>query len=131
MKKLEALLNKLEELFSVEGMRPHEVVETLIALALMIVFEGIFIWVAIVSKFYFPLSIMTFMWVWMITECCINKVFLKKLNNYLLETPKATTLVFWILLIFSIILSCKYFIGFIFSVILAFMVADFKKNKKK
>lgn len=131
MKKLEALLNKVVELFSVEGIRLHEVIQALISLVLMCLYEGLGIWMAVVGNVYLVLSIATFLWVWMITECFINKIFLKKLNNYLLETPKATTLVFWILFIFSIILSWKYFIGFILSVILAFMLADFIKNKEK
>lgn len=131
MKKLERLLEKLGEILSVEGMRTSEVIQTLFYLALMCLFEGVGIWIAVVANNYLFLSIITFLLIWMITECFVNKIFFEKIDNYLLETPKATILVFWIIFIITMILSWKYFVGFILSTILAFMLGDFKNNKKE
>ena len=72
----------------------------------------------------------TFLWVWMIQECFINKIFFKKLDNYLLQTPKATTLVFGVIFIITMILSWNYFTGFMLTTILAFIIGDFRKNKE-
>lgn len=130
MKKLEALLEKIAEICAevFEDMREEEVAGLIMFLVMMAVVEGFSIWIAVVVNFYFPLAIMTSFWVWLI-GLFVNKIFFKKLNNYLLETPKATTLIFVLIFIGTIILSCKYFIGFILSVILAFMLADYQKNK--
>jgi len=112
-------------------MRQDQIIQLLTLVVLMCFFEGVGIWVAIVIQNYLLLSTFTFVWVWVITECYINKIFLKKLDNYLLETPKATTLIFWIIYIILMILSLNYFVGVILSTILAFMIGDFRKNKGK
>ncbi len=131
MKRLERLLEKLAEVLDVSGMTAAEVGELLISLALMLFYEGLGIWIAVVAQNYFILSIGTFLWVWIIVECFINKIFFEKLDNYLLETTKATNLVCWIIFIIAMILSWNHFVGFILTTILAFIIGDFKKNKKK
>ncbi len=131
MKRLERLLEKLAEVLDVSGMTAAEVGELLISLALMLFYEGLGIWIAVVAQNYFILSISTFLWVWIIVECFINKIFFEKLDNYLLETTKATNLVCWIIFIIAMILSWNHFVGFILTTILAFIIGDFKKNKKK
>lgn len=131
MKRLERLLEKLAEVLDVSGMTAAEVGELLISLALMLFYEGLGIWIAVVAQNYFILSISTFLWVWIIVECFINKIFFEKLDNYLLETTKATNLVCWIIFIIAMILSWNHFVGFILTTILAFIIGDFKKIKRK
>lgn len=128
MKKLEALLDKLKVLLDEKGMRISEALGMLLMLVIMLMAEVAGIFIAIQSNIYIILSGMTFMWVWLIAACCVKKIFFNKLNNYLLETPKATALIFYIILIAILILSWKCLIGFIFSVILAFIIADYIKN---
>ena len=115
MKKLEALLDKLKVLLDAQGMRISEALGMLLMLVIMLMAEVAGIFIAIQSNIYIILSGMTFMWVWLIAAGCVKKIFFNKLNNYLLETPKATTLIFYIILIAILILSWKCLIGFIFS----------------
>lgn len=124
MKKLEAFLEKIFE----EG-RPLEGIMALLLPVLDVLLVALGILVAVVEHSYFVLAIATCFGVWAITVSYANKNFFKDLNNYLLKTPKATTLIFILILIGTIILSCKCFIGFILSVIIAFMIADYENNK--
>lgn len=134
MKKLEKLLGKLlEKLLEItgaKGMREGEVAQALIALIAMLVYEIFAIEIAIVIKCYLVLSLGTFSCIKLILECFINKIFFEKLDNYLLETPKVTTLLFWIIFIISMILSWDNFVGFIISTILAFILGDYRNNKE-
>lgn len=130
MKKLETLLQKLIKIIGVNGMWSSDVAQVVTCLVLMILFGGIGIWIAVVLQKYLILSMITFLWVWMIQECFINKIFFKKLDNYLLQTPKATTLVFGVIFIITMILSWNYFVGFMLTTILAFIIGDFRKNKE-
>lgn len=130
MKKLETLLQKLIKIIGVNGMWSSDVAQVVTCLVLMILFGGIGIWIAVVLQKYLILSMITFLWVWMIQECLSNKIFFKKLDNYLLQTPKATTLVFGVIFIITMILSWNYFVGFMLTTILAFIIGDFRKNKE-
>ncbi|MCI8344470.1 MAG: hypothetical protein HFJ42_00535 [Clostridia bacterium] len=130
MKKLETLLQKLTKIIGVNGMWSSDVAQVVTCLVLMLLFGGIEIWIAVVFQKYLILSMITFLWVWMIQECFINKIFFKKLDNYLLQTPKATTLVFGVIFIITMILSWNYFTGFMLTTILAFIIGDFRKNKE-
>lgn len=84
MKKLETLLQKLTKIIGVNGMWSSDVAQVVTCLVLMLLFGGIEIWIAVVFQKYLILSMITFLWVWMIQECFINKIFFKKLDNYLL-----------------------------------------------
>ena len=130
MKKLETLLQKLTKIIGVNGMWSSDVAQVVTCLVLMLLFGGIEIWIAVVFQKYLILSMITFLWVWMIQECFINKIFFKKLDNYLLQTPKATTLVFGVIFIITMILSWNSFTGFMLTTILAFIIGDFRKNKE-
>lgn len=130
MKKLERLLEKLAKALNLGDMEAIEFIIVVLALLTMVLFEGIGIWMAVEMQVYLILSIGTLIWVFMILNCFVNKIFFKKLDNYLSKTPKATILVFSIFCIISMTLSFNYFIGFILTTILAFMLGDFENNKE-
>lgn len=131
MKKLEALLNKLSKM-------KKEIIKennldgiNFIFVVFMVLYVGIAIWFAIVARNYMFLSLMAFIWSWMISEyIIIRKVFLKKVDKYLLQTPKTSKLILSILGIASMILAWKYWKVCIFTAILGFIFADYRKNKK-
>lgn len=123
MKKLERLLEKI-----IGDKRPSDVLKDVIFAIELIVTAIIGILLAVTFNIYLVLSVMLFLCVLTIALVFVNKVFFRKLNDYLLETPKATTLVLCIMCTVAAVLSWKYFIGVIFSVILAFMCADYIKN---
>lgn len=153
MKKLEVLLERLRVLFGVEEeiyigkiwniditkkRTASDIVEKIIlniiaivfVLAFMGLFLGLAIMIAIESNNYLFLSIMiSLVTYWIVVN--FKKEFFEKLNNYLRETPKATVLIFWIIYAVVFVLSWKYFIGVIFSIILAFMFADYMKNDEE
>lgn len=130
MKKIERLLEKLAKALNLGDMEAIEFIIVVLALLTMVLFEGIGIWMAVEMQVYLILSIGTLIWVFMILNCFVNKIFFKKLDNYLSKTPKATILVFSIFCIISMTLSFNYFIGFILTTILAFMLGDFENNKE-
>lgn len=130
MKKLEKLLNKISKAIEYLRIEP-ELCITILFLIMMLTMEILGIFVAILAHNYLILSTFTYVWVWMITEACVKKIFFNKFNCYLLETPKTTTLTFWTLFVVAAVLSWKYFTAFIFAVILAFMYGDYNKTKKK
>lgn len=123
MKKLERLLEKI-----IGDKQPSDVLKDVIFAIELIVTAIIGILLAVTFNNYLVLSMTLFLCVLTIALVFVNKVFFRKLNNYLLEIPKATTLVLCIMCTVSAVLSWKYFIGVIFSVILAFMFADYIKN---
>lgn len=124
MKKLEKLLNKI-----VGDLRPDELLKILVLIVASLLCTGIGILIAI-DGYYLTLAIAVFYLVWFIAEYVIKKVFLKKLDDYLIKTPKATVLIYVIISVIVIALSVEHFIGVILSAILAFVVADFFKNIK-
>lgn len=132
MKKIETLLNKLSKITKEIAKENNFGEMELLFLVFMTIYTGIAIWLAVAASSYAYLSVMTFVWSWIISECIIRrKVFLKKIDNYLLQTPKTTKLILSIFLIASIILALKYWIGCIFTAILAFMIADYRKMRKE
>ncbi len=124
MKKLEKLLNKI-----VGDLRPDELLKILVLIVASLLCTGIGILIAI-DGYYLTLAIAVFYLVWFIAEYVIKKVFFKKLDDYLIKTPKATVLIYVIISVIVIALSVEHFIGVILSAILAFVVADFFKNIK-
>lgn len=124
MKKLEKLLNKI-----VGDLRPDELLKILVLIVAGLLCMGIGILTAIYG-YYLILAIAVFYLVWFIAEYVIKKVFFKKLDDYLIKTPKATVLIYVIICVIVIALSVEHFIGVILSAILAFVVADFFKNIK-
>lgn len=125
MKKLEKLLN----LIFIKCLREN--LWAIFVLIYMLASEILGILVAIHVHNYLILSIFTYMWVLMIVEALVQKIFFKKTNCKLLETPKATSLLFGVLFVVAVVLSWQYFEAFIFAVILAFMHADYNKTKNK
>lgn len=121
MKKLEKLLDKL-----IGDKRPSEILEILVSLGAILVWCVLGIFWAIEGN-YLMLAFVTFACVWKVLVS-VNKVFLKKISNYLQETPKATTLIFIIICLATLLISWSHFIGVIISAILAFMFADYMKN---
>lgn len=124
MKKLEKLLNKI-----VGDLRQDELLKILVLIVAGLLCMGIGILTAIYG-YYLILAISVFYLVWFIAEYVIKKVFLKKLDDYLIKTPKATVLIYVIICVIVIALSVEHFIGVILSAILAFVVADVFKNIK-
>ncbi|MCI8344469.1 MAG: hypothetical protein HFJ42_00530 [Clostridia bacterium] len=124
MKKLEKLLNKI-----VGDLRADELLKILVIILLGLLYTGIGILTA-TDGYYLMLAIAVFYLVWFIAEYVIKKVFLKKLDDYLIKTPKATVLIYVIICVIVIALSVEHFIGVILSAILAFVVADVFKNIK-
>lgn len=124
MKKLEKLLNKI-----VGDLRQDELLKILVLIVAGLLYMGIGILTAIYG-YYLILAISVFYLVWFIAEYVIKKVFLKKLDDYLIKTPKATVLIYVIICVIVIALSVEHFIGVILSAILAFVVADVFKNIK-
>ena len=91
MKKLEKLLNKI-----VGDLRADELLKILVIILLGLLYTGIGILTA-TDGYYLMLAIAVFYLVWFIAEYVIKKVFLKKLDDYLIKTPKATVLIYVII----------------------------------
>lgn len=131
MKKMEALLNKLSKM-------KKEIIKennldgiNFIFVVFMVLYVGIAIWFAVVARNYTFLSLMAFIWSWMISEyIIIRKVFLKRVDKYLLQTHKTSKLILSILGTASMILAWKYWMVCIFTAILGFIFADYRKNTK-
>lgn len=125
MKKIEALLNGLND--------TNNGSEGVLIVLLCLLFEVLGIWGLIKINTCIILSPVTFWWVFMISNFCIDKVFFSKLHNYLLKTPNATSLILWIIFIVGMAISIANnfvgFIGLVLLVILAFFLADFVKFK--
>lgn len=131
MKKMEALLNKLskmkEEIIKENNLNSLN----FIFVVFMVLYLGIAIWFAVAAKNYTFLSLIVFIWSWMISEyIIIRKVFLKRVDKYLLLTPKTSKLILLILGISSMILAWKYWRVCIFTAILGFIFGDYRKNEK-
>lgn len=124
MKKLEKLLDKL-----IGDKRPSEILAIVVSLGAILVWCVLGIFWAIEGN-YLMLAFVTFACVWKVSVS-VNKVFLKKISNYLQETPKATTLIFIIICLATLVISWSHFIGVIISAILAFMLADYMKNDEE
>jgi len=124
MKKLEELLNKILDCTRVD-------LETIRMLVFMVLLEIPSILIAIIAQVYIILSLVTCILVLITSEVLVTKIFFNKFNKYLLQTPKATELIYCILNIVGLLLSWYYFAAFIFLVILAFMKGDYNKTKIK
>lgn len=123
MKKLERLLEKL-----IGDKQPIDIIKDIVFLVELVVLTFVGIYLASSLNNYIMLSVIIFFWVGLIKETFLKKELFKKLNNYLRETPKATTLIFLIISVIILVLSWKYFIGMIFSSILAFIFIDYIDN---
>lgn len=124
MKKLEKLLDKL-----IGDKRPSDILAALMGLAAIVLWCAIGIFWAIEGN-YLMLAFVTFACVWLVSVS-VNKIFLKKISNYLQETPKATTLIFIIICLLTSVISWSHFIGVIISAILAFMFTNYIKNNEE
>ena len=130
MKKLENLLNKIS--YRMKYLRNNIWICEVISLLIVLLVSEIFgIFIAINVHNYLILSITTYIWVWMISEAFMKKIFFERFDLYLMKTPKATLLIFWMAFVVAVVLSWNYFAAFVFMVILAFIHADYNKTKKK
>lgn len=122
---------KLNKIVTQADQERSEVILGLLWLVYLIFVEIAAIAVAINIHNYLLLSGITYIWVWMITECFVKKYLFKKLDNFLIKAPRTTGLVFFILFWITAAFSWKYFVAFILCIIQAFIYGEFCRFKKK
>lgn len=127
MKKLEKLLEKIVWFF--QELKCGDGTLGFVVFVILLLVSGV--WTAVTLHFYLLLTLAIGIIVAIITGDYIKKIFFEKLDNYLLETPRSTKLIGFIIFTMIVILSCKYFISIIFATIFAFFVADYFKNEEK
>lgn len=122
MKKNKKILNEMRE-FSSDWLGK---VNLIIGMLIIILTNFIGLILAYKFKNYILASIVAYVLVF-IFMCYTKKVFFKTLNQKLLERTDMSILLFVFLPIIMILLSWKYFIAFLLTIVIAFMTVDFLK----
>ena len=107
-----------------------EAILGIIWLMYLILLEIAAIAVAVNLRNYLLLSGVTYIWVWMLTECFVKKYLFKKLYSFLIKAPRTSGWVFFILFCITAIFSWEYFVAFMFCIIEAFIYGQFCRFKK-
>ena len=125
---MERKLNKIVKWFTEERL---EVLMGFIYLVTLLGMEVMGIVLAVVEHNYLILAIVTYIWIVMIVQCFIKKIYIKNLVEKLMKTPYTSNLLFFITGIIAIILSWKYFVAFIFCVLHSFAYGEYCKLKEE
>lgn len=125
MKKLEKLLNKVADWLRKEG-----TIAQIVTYAIFILLEVLLFLEGILLHEYILLTLGTYIIVRLVLLDCTEKIFFKRLNKVLIETPKCTAIIFFILAIVTLIISNYSFVAVIMAVIQAVIYENFKNYTK-
>ena len=106
-----------------------EIIGGFLFLIILIIMECLAVKVAVVEHNYLLLSVYTYVWVLLITECFVKKYVFEKIVKILLKRTSISNLVFFILACITFALSWKYFIAFIFCIPQAILYGEYCKLK--
>lgn len=120
-------LNKIVKLIN----ENEEVILGGFYLILLAIMEGLSLMTAVFERRYIPLSIFTYIWVWMLTECFSQKYFFKKIDEILLRKPQVSNKTFAITAVVTILLSWKCFIAFLICIPQAMILGEYSRMKQE
>lgn len=106
-----------------------EIIGGFLFLLILIIMECLAVGVAVVGHNYLLLSVYTYVWVLMITECFVKKYLFKKIANKLLKKKYISNIIFFITACITFALSWKYFIAFLFCIPQAILYGEYCKMK--
>ena len=109
----------------------QEIIMTVLLLIIVVICEISGIIEAVDTKNYFLLSAINYLVILLIMTCFFKKCFFKRLTYYLVKRPLSTKLVFFILGVSNIILSCWFFVAFLLCIPQAMIYGEFSRVEEE